>query len=83
MKTFLMAVTLTGLLASPAIAFECPTLKAQIDKETGRRFDSGSNRAKDLANEAMVLHGAGKHAEAIAKLDEAAKAAGMTLEHKK
>ena len=83
MKTFMMAIAVIGIVVSPAWANECPLLKAQIDKETGRRLDAGSNRAKDLANEAMVLHGAGKHAESIAKLEEAAKTAGMTLEHKK
>ena len=83
MKAFMMAIAALGMVVSPALANECPLLKAQIDKETGRRLDAGSNQAKDLANEAMVLHGAGKHAESIAKLEEAAKAAGMTLEHKK
>ncbi len=83
MRTLMMAIAVVGMLVSSALANECPLLKAQIDKETGRRFDAGSNRAKDRANEAMVLHGAGKHAESIAKMEEAAKAAGMTLEHKK
>ncbi|MDQ5875062.1 MAG: hypothetical protein M3526_06735 [Actinomycetota bacterium] len=83
MKTFLMAVSLTGLLASPAIAFECPTLQAQINDETGRRFDAGSHEAKRIAAEAAKLHAEGKHAESIAKYDEAAKAAGITLTHKK
>ncbi len=83
MKALMMGIAVIGMLVSSALANECPLLKAQIDKETGRRLDAGSNQAKDLANEGMVLHGAGKHAEAIAKLEAAAKAAGMTLEHKK
>ncbi len=83
MKTAVMTIAAIGIAISPAWGNECPLLKGQIDKEVNRRFDSGSNRAKELSNEAMVLHGAGKHADSIAKLEEAAKAAGMTLEHKK
>jgi hypothetical protein len=33
--------------------------------------------------EANALHQQGKHAESVAKYDEAAKTIGVTLEHKK
>jgi hypothetical protein len=33
--------------------------------------------------EANALHKAGKHAESVAKYDEAAKTANVTLQHKK
>jgi hypothetical protein len=35
-----------------------------------------------LANEAKALHDAGKHAESVAKADEAAKAINLTLKKK-
>ncbi len=38
--------------------------------------------AKQLAAQAWALHQAGKHQESVAKYDEAAKAAGITLKHK-
>jgi len=37
--------------------------------------------AKQLAAQAWALHQAGKHSESVAKYDEAAKAAGITLKH--
>jgi hypothetical protein len=83
MKKLLMLVALFGFAVSPVMANECPTLQAQIDAEANRRFDNGAYQAKMLATEAGALHAHGKHAESVAKYDEAAKAAGMTLTHKK
>jgi 3-methyladenine DNA glycosylase AlkD len=37
---------------------------------------------RQLAAQAWALHQAGKHEESVAKYDEAAKAAGITLQHK-
>jgi len=48
-------------------------LQAQIDAAVGTRYDSNAARAKALAAEAWALHQAGKHAESVAKYDEAAK----------
>jgi hypothetical protein len=52
------------LAASPALAFQCPKLVAQINSETGNRLDSASYEAKKKAEEANKLHAEGKHAEA-------------------
>ncbi len=83
MKFYVMALVLVAATAAPALATECPTLQKQIDAAVGTRADAGAANAKALAAEAWALHQAGKHAESVAKYDEAAKAAGLTLMHKK
>jgi len=81
MKSFVTALVLVASVAGPALANECPTLKAQIDAALGTRYDPAATNAKQLAAEAWALHQAGKHSESVAKFDEAAKAAGITLKH--
>lgn len=83
MKRILLGVILAGAVTGVASAGECPMLQAQIDKEFGKRFDKTAAAAKSLAAEGMALHKAGKHAESVAKYDEAAKAGGIMLQHKK
>jgi hypothetical protein len=82
MKRFAAVLALIAATASPALANECPTLQAQIDAAIGTRYDPSAASARQLASEAWALHQAGKHAESVAKYDEAAKAAGITLQHK-
>ena len=82
MKRFVTALALIASTASPAIANECPLLQAQIDRAIGTRYDPSAANARQLAAQAWTLHQAGKHAESIAKYDEAAQAAGITLQHK-
>ena len=82
MKSFVTALVLVVAAAAPALASQCPMLQAQIDKAIGTRFDPGAANARSLAAQANALHAAGKHAESEAKYDEAAKAAGITLEKK-
>ena len=83
MKSFITALVLVASAAGPALANECPLLQAQIDKAVGTRADATAANTKVLAAQAWALHQSGKHAESVAKYDEAAKAAGITLEHKK
>jgi hypothetical protein len=83
MKQLLMAVVVVGLVAGGAFANECPSLQAQIDTELGNRADEQAAAAKALAQEAWALHEAGKHAESVAKYNEAAKAGGIELKHMK
>ena len=82
MKSFVAALVLVAWAAAPALAGQCPALQAQIDKAVGNRFDAGAANAKSLAAQANTLHTTGKHAESEAKYDEAAKAAGITLQKK-
>ena len=83
MKTLVTALVLVAWVAAPALASQCPMLQAQIDKAIGNRFDPGAANARSIAAQAQALHNSGKHAESEAKYDEAAKAAGITLEMKK
>ena len=83
MKSFVTALVMVVAAAAPALAGQCPMLQAQIDKAIGNRFDPGAANARSIASQANSLHVAGKHAESEAKYDEAAKAAGITLEKKK
>ena len=78
-----------GLIAGPALAGQCPALIAQINAAAGNRFDASAASAKALAAQAQALHDdavkmkqAAKHAESIAKAQEAAKAIGLTLKMK-
>jgi hypothetical protein len=83
MKTLVTALVLVAWAAAPALAGQCPMLQAQIDKAIGNRFDPGAANARSIAAQANSLHVAGKHSESEAKYDDAAKAAGITLEKKK
>ena len=78
-----------GLMAGPALASQCPLLIKQINDAVGNRFDAAAAQAKALAGEAQILHDeavkmkqAAKHAESVAKAQEAAKAIGLTLKMK-
>jgi hypothetical protein len=79
MKMLMMALAIVALAAAPALANQCPLLIKQIQDATAGKTDAASQKAIALANEAKVLHDAGKHAESMAKADEAAKAIGLTL----
>jgi hypothetical protein len=82
MKSFVTALVLVALAAGSALANQCLSLQAQIDRAVGTRYDASAANAKSLAAQAMALHNAGKHDESVAKYDEAAKAAGITLQKK-
>ncbi len=83
MSSLLLTLVVLVVWTVAASASECPLLQAQIDKEFGRRFDKQATNARALAAEANALHKAGKHADSVKKYDEAAKEAGLMLEHKK
>ncbi len=78
-----IATALVGVCGGPALAGECPLLQAQMERQVNNRFDAGSYTARENMKEASAFHASGKHAESVAKYDEAAKAVGVTLEHKK
>ncbi|HUG38075.1 MAG TPA: hypothetical protein VML54_14045 [Candidatus Limnocylindrales bacterium] len=79
MKQFAMALALIGMLAGPALAFQCPLLLKQIQDATAGKTDAASKKAMQVAAEGEKLHKDGKHAESVAKMDEAAKAINLTL----
>jgi hypothetical protein len=82
MKMLMMAIAMVALAASPALANQCPLLVKQVQDATAGKTDDASKKAMALANEAKALHDAGKHAESVAKADEAAKAINLTLKKK-
>ena len=82
MKIALTVLALVASAAGPAIAGQCPNLAAQLDNALGQRYDAGATNAKAMVKDALALHQAGKHDESEKMLDEAAKAAGVTLQKK-
>lgn len=63
--TLVLVALLALVFAGQALAFQCPKLIAQINTATQARFDTAADAAKQLAAQAMELHKAGKHAEAV------------------
>jgi hypothetical protein len=82
MKKILIALTLVLATAGAALANQCPLLIKQIEDATAGKTDDKSKKAQALAKEAKTLHDSGKHAESVAKADEAAAAIGLTLKKK-
>ena len=79
MKKILMALVLVLATAGAALANQCPLLIKQINDATAGKTDDKSKKAQALAQEAKALHDSGKHAESVAKADEAAAVIGLTL----
>jgi hypothetical protein len=84
-KALVIAVLAVVLLAGPVMAGQCPLLIKQLNDAAGKMKadDPKVQAAKPLIAEAQKLHDGGKHAESVAKCDEAAKALGVTLTKKK
>ena len=82
MKKILMSLVLVLATAGTALANQCPLLIKQIEDATAGKTDDQSKKAQALAKEAKALHDAGKHADSVAKADEAAAAIGLTLKKK-
>ncbi len=59
------------LLASPALAFQCPSLVKQINESVGNRFDAQASEARQAAAAAAQLHADGKHAESVKTAQDA------------
>lgn len=72
-----------GVCGGPALAGECPMLQAQMERQVNNRFDGAAYAARENMKQASALHTEGKHAESVAKYEEAAKAVGVTLDRKK
>ena len=85
MKAFVIAVALLTLLAGPAMASQCPLLIKQLNEAVAKMKadDAMVAKAKPIIAEAQKLHDGGKHADAVKKAEEAAKAMGLALQMKK
>jgi hypothetical protein len=77
-----MALAIVVIAAAPALANQCPLLVKQVQDATAGKTDEASKKALALANEAKALHDSGKHAESVAKAEEAAKAIKLNLKKK-
>jgi hypothetical protein len=82
MKNLVMTLAMVGLLAGPALANQCPTLIKQVRDATAGKTDDASKKAVALADEAQVLHDAGKHSDSVKKAQEAAAAIKLELKMK-
>jgi hypothetical protein len=82
MKMLMMALAIVAMAAAPALANQCPLLIKQVQDATAGKTDDASKKALALATEAKALHDSGKHAESVAKADEAAKAINLSLKKK-
>ena len=79
MRTILLALALGLGSASLAYASSCPMQVKAIDEALAKNTLSADKKAQaqKLRDEGKALHDAGKHAESMAKLAEAKKAAGI------
>ena len=77
-----IATALVGVCGGPALAGECPMLQAQMERQTSNRLDSAAHNARETMKQANTLHSQGKHAESVAKYDEAAKSLGVKRQKK-
>ena len=82
MKMLTMVLAIVAMAAAPALANQCPLLIKQIQEATAGKTDEASKKAMALAKEAQALHASGKHAESVAKADEAARAGNIMLKKK-
>lgn len=85
MKEWLTALVVVGLMAGPAFAFRCPLVAKEVSEATAFRYDDKTSRpdgvaiaANALVAQGMALHAAGKHEEAIDKIEQAVKLSGLT-----
>ena len=85
MKALVIAIAALSLVASPAMAGQCPLLIKQLNESVGKMKadDPKVAKAKGIIAEAQKLHDAGKHADTIKQAEEAAKVLGVKLQMKK
>ena len=82
MKALVIVTIVLASLSSPALAFQCPTLITQVNDAVNNRMageDGAGSAARRMAKEAEALHNEGKHAESVAKIEEAAKPIRLQL----
>jgi len=86
MKRFIAVIAVAVAVAFGASLVEagqCPLLIKQLKEGVGKVSDSKKKAdVEKMIAEAEKLHADGKHAESVKKCEEAAKAAGITLQKK-
>ncbi len=78
MKALVIALAVLALAASPVMAYQCPVLIQQLKDAVAKMSptDPKAAQVQGLIAEAQKLHEEGKHAESVAKAQEAAKVLG-------
>jgi len=84
MKGLVIGLVGLAVMVSPAMAGQCPLLIKQLNEAVGKMKadDPKVKQGTALITAAQKLHGAGQHAESVAKAEEAAKVLGVKLEKK-
>jgi hypothetical protein len=87
MKTVVAVIALVVAAAflgtSLVQAAQCPLLIKQLKEGVAKVSDSKTKAdVERMISEAQQLHDEGKHAESVKKAEDAAKAAGITLQKK-
>lgn len=84
MKGLVIGLVGLALTVSPAMASQCPLLIKQLNETVAKMKadDPKVAQGKALIAEAQKLHDAERHAESVAKAEEAAKVVGVKLEKK-
>jgi hypothetical protein len=70
-KLIALSIVAGVLIASPALASQCPALVKQIDAQAGNRFDATAQNARQAGAKAAKLHAEGKHAESMKTAQDA------------
>ena len=85
LKALVIAIVSVALLTGPALASQCPLLIKQLNDAVAKMKadDAKVKKGQGLIAEAQKLHDTGKHADAVKKAEEAAKALGVKLQMKK
>ncbi len=77
-KRILAAAALVALMATPALASQCPKDMKSIDEAVkAGKGAKDMDKIKALRAEGESLHKAGKHKESVEKLAQAKKLLGM------
>jgi hypothetical protein len=84
MAVFAVVVAIAFVGATVADAGQCPLLIKQLKDASAKEKDPKKKaQVEKLTADAQKLHDDGKHDDSVKKAQEAAKAAGITLQMKK
>jgi hypothetical protein len=70
-----MLLSLALLVAMPAVAMaaQCTSMQAEVDKQYGKRFDRTASNVRHMAAKAAALCKSGKDADSVKAYKEAMK----------
>lgn len=79
MKKLILAAAMIAVLATPALAKQCPSLMKKVDEAmaTTQADEATKTKVMALYEKGKTEHAAGEHAASEADLNEALKLLGM------